>query len=216
MTIEMVNGVLTKVAKSRNAPKSAVEPAPAKSKSRKAKAVEPALSAEPVATPGPETPAPVAEQPTKRGKLALVKDTLAAKPETPAPAAPPKAKRKPKSFDAELDAVAAHAESLAGLSKAYEGVMRGAGKTPGTIASYRAELALAMKHLGEATPIADLTVDQVRAYFESAPVTRLRSGRAKSPLSIDKTRRVLRLALLWAEAQGWVAKAPVPDMPSAS
>jgi len=43
-------------------------------------------------------------------------------------------------------------------------------------------------------------------------VTKTRSGRPKSPLGIDKTRRVVRQALARAEAAGMVGKAPVPEM----
>jgi len=211
VTIEMVNGVVTRVSKSRKAPKLAAVPSNTK---KTTKVTEPEARTAPAsaaAAPVAETPAPV--KPTKRGKLALAEDAPKAESETPAPA---KSKRNPKSFDAELKSVAKHAQSLAGLADAYAGKMLGDGKTPGTIASYKAELALAMKHLGAETAIAKLTVEKVRAYFESDAVTRLRSGRAKSPLSVDKTRRVLRLALVWAQEQGWVAKAPVPEMPAAS
>jgi len=192
MTIEMEGGVITKVSKARKGAKTAVAESPRpesspKQKTRKLKLVK----SDPV--PAPETA-----------------------PETPASTPPAKPKRKPKSFDAELDAVAAHAESLAGLADAYVGKMIADGKSAGTIASYKAELAMALKHLGAATPIASLTVDQVREFFESKPVTRLRSGRAKSPLSVDKTRRVLRLALVWAAEQGWVKTPPLPELSSAS
>jgi hypothetical protein len=205
VTIEMMNGVVTRVSKSRKATKLAAVPVPANKKPKAGKA-EPAT--EPQSAPVLDSNPPAVEasapaKPTKRGKPAVVKDA-------------PKSKRAPNSFDAELKQVAAHAESLAGLADAYAGVMLGAGKTPGTIASYKAELALATKHLGADTPVAKLTVEKVRAYFESDAVTRLRSGRSKSPLSIDKTRRVLRLALVWAQEQGLIAKAPVPEMPSAS
>jgi len=202
MAVVYEGGVLTKISKSHKAPKAAAANAvPAKSK--RAKAAD--------ETPAPEKP------PT----LALVKDAPAAEAEAPAaavpgPAAPTKSKRKAKSFDAELESVAKHAASLAGLCEAFVGKLRSDGKTESTVSAYRGELKLAMRHLGEATAVADLTIDQVRTYFESKPVTRLRSGRAKSPLSIDKTRRVLRLALLWAASEGWIKEAPVPEMPAAS
>jgi len=200
MTIEIENGVVTKVSKTRKARKAAAaEPAPAKAKKAKA-----------------EQPAPAAETPAKRGKLKLVKGTPAPESETPAPAPPAVSKRKPRAVDAEAASAAEHAQSLAGLADAYAGKMLADGKTEGTIASYKAELALACKHIDGETPIAELTVDQVRAFFESKPVTKLRSGRSKSQLSIDKSRRVLRLALVWAAEQGLVKTAPLPELPSAS
>jgi hypothetical protein len=73
------------------------------------------------------------------------------------------------------------------------------------------ELKTAMDELGETTPIADIMVERVQEYFDSARVTKLRSGKHKAKPSIDKTRRVLRLALCWAAERGIVAAAPIPE-----
>jgi hypothetical protein len=54
-----------------------------------------------------------------------------------------------------------------------------------------------MADLGKHMPAADLTADRILAFFASERVTKTRSGRTKSPLSVDKTRRVLRHALAW-------------------
>jgi hypothetical protein len=35
-------------------------------------------------------------------------------------------------------------------------------------------------------------------------VTKKRNGKAKSPLSVAKTCRVLRMALEWAASKGWI------------
>jgi hypothetical protein len=43
-------------------------------------------------------------------------------------------------------------------------------------------------------------------------VTLLKSGKPKAKPSVDKTRRVLRLALVWAVEQGWIEKAPLPEV----
>jgi hypothetical protein len=69
---------------------------------------------------------------------------------------------------------------------------------------------LACKELGAETQISQLTPEQVQAYFDSKPVTKLRSGKKKSQLSVDKTRRVLRLALVWAVEKKWIESAPIP------
>jgi hypothetical protein len=88
--------------------------------------------------------------------------------------------------------------TLAAIFAGYLASLDERGASSGTIASYRMELDLAAKALGIDTPIANLTDTQVAAYFESDPVTKKRNGKPKSPLSIDKTRRVLRQALTWA------------------
>ena len=102
--------------------------------------------------------------------------------------------------------------TLADVCAGYLAHMETEGKSDGTISSYRMELKTAMAELGEETPLADLTLDRVRTYFTSKRVTKLRSGKNKSQLSIDKTRRVLRLALVWSAERGIVAKAPIPEV----
>lgn len=102
--------------------------------------------------------------------------------------------------------------SLADLTAAYAVQMENDGKSAGTIASYSMELRLAQDELGAETPLADLTPEKVQTFFDSKRVTKLRSGHAKSQLSIDKTRRVLRLALVWAAERGIISKAPIPEV----
>ena len=101
--------------------------------------------------------------------------------------------------------------TLADLASAYATQMESDGKSNGTIASYGMELKIAQDELGAETPLAELTPEQVEKFFNSKRVTKLRSGKNKSQLSIDKTRRVLRLALLWAAERGIIAKAPIPE-----
>lgn len=80
----------------------------------------------------------------------------------------------------------------------------------GTLSSYRAELQLAMRELGEGILLADLTVDRVQAYFESDAVMMTRVGKPKAKPTFDKTRRVLRLCLLHAQDAGLIEVAPIP------
>ena len=120
-------------------------------------------------------------------------------PETsPAPKA--KAARKPK---AEV--------TLADLAERYLKHLEDEGKSMGTCSSYGAELKLAMKELGPDTAIGSITTEQVATYFESKVVTKLRSGKKKAQPSIDKTRRVLRLAFVWAKEKKLIGAAPIPE-----
>ncbi len=127
--------------------------------------------------------------------------------EEPAPEAEPPKKAKGK----KKAKVPSGNATLADVAAGYLAGMEEAGKSDGTISSYRMELKTAMDEIGETTPVADLTPDRVREYFESRRVTKLRSGKSKAKPSIDKTRRVLRLALCWAAERGIVATAPVPE-----
>lgn len=121
-------------------------------------------------------------------------------PET-TPAPKPKTTRKAKGSDL----------TLADLAERYIKHLEDDGKSPGTCSSYTAELRLAIKHLGGDTQIASLTPAQVSEFFDSKPVTKLRSGKKKSQLSIDKSRRVIRFALVWAAEKKWIAVAPIPQ-----
>lgn len=129
--------------------------------------------------------APVAESPT---------------PETPIESADPRPKRAK---------VKPATRTLAEIFEGYLKALDERGSSSGTIASYRMELDLAGKALGSDIAVATLTDTQVAAYFESDSVTRKRNGRPKSPLSIDKTRRVLRQALVWAGHADLVPSAEV-------
>ncbi len=101
--------------------------------------------------------------------------------------------------------------TLADLAERFIEHLEDEGKSPGTCSSYGAELKLAIKGMGGATKIASITTDQVAVYFDSKAVTKLRSGRKKAKPSIDKSRRVLRLALCYAAEKRWLREAPIPD-----
>lgn len=101
--------------------------------------------------------------------------------------------------------------TLADLADRYLRHMENAGKSNGTCFSYNLELATAMAELGADTKLADLTPEMVMLFFGSDRVMKKRNGKKKSPLSIAKTQRVLRLALVWAEGAKLVAKAPLPE-----
>jgi hypothetical protein len=142
--------------------------------------------------------------------------TVETQPETavatePAPEPPKKAKKGTKK-----KAAVPGTATLADIAAGYLAHMEEAGKSDGTISSYRMELRTAAAELGEDTPIADITPEKVQAFFESKRVTKLRSGKNKAKPSIDKTRRVLRLALCWAAERGILAKAPLPEEPVAA
>lgn len=121
-------------------------------------------------------------------------------PEAAGAPAPKKRGRKPKG-DLTLS-------DLAGRFLAH---MEDAGKSTGTVFSYRLELQTALTALGGDTKLADLTAKDVAVFFGSAKVNKTRTGKLKSPLSIAKTQRVLRLALVWAVDSGIIEKAPLPE-----
>lgn len=97
------------------------------------------------------------------------------------------------------------------LSERYVQHLAEAGKSQGTALSYLIEMTTATKYLGEDTPIASLTPDDVRRFNDSKIVMCKRDGKTpKAAPSFLKTQRVLRLALVWAAEQGWIEVAPIP------
>lgn len=101
--------------------------------------------------------------------------------------------------------------TLAYLADRYLAIMEREGKSNGTCLSYKLELQTAMDELGADTLLADITPEKVALYFGCKRVNKKRNGKAKSPLSIAKTQRVLRLALVWGEGAKMITKAPLPE-----
>jgi hypothetical protein len=105
--------------------------------------------------------------------------------------------------------------TLAGLADAYINALGTVGKGLGTQLSYRLDLSVALKALGEETRLDELTEEKVTAFFESSTVTKTRTGNQKAQVSIDKTRRVFRQALAYAVKEGHIATTPVAQIYSA-
>ena len=100
--------------------------------------------------------------------------------------------------------------SFADMAAGYLGQLEQAGCSESTINGYRRELVLAASIIGEDRPLAELTPEHVEAFLASDVVTKKRDGGPKSRLSTDRTERVLRQALQWAEQHGLVEHAPIP------
>jgi len=140
------------------------------------------------------------EQPTMAS--GVEQDAPAPEPTSDAPA-PKKRARKTKPTDATM--------TLEDLAAKYLQHLEDAGKSNGTLFSYKLELITALDELGKDTKLADLAPTRVLEYFVSDRVTRTRAGVQKAKPTVDKCRRVLRLALQWAEDSGAIEKAPLPE-----
>ena len=86
------------------------------------------------------------------------------------------------------------------------------GKAQATVRAYGHDLGKACGFLGGDTRLVDLTPDAVGTYFQSALVTHTWAGVPKAELTIRLSRRVLRRSLAWAEDEGLVERAPLPDI----
>ena len=99
------------------------------------------------------------------------------------------------------------------LSAVVEGFLNHleqADKSPGTCFSYGQDLALALEYFGAETPIAAITQKRVAEYFASDGLRKKQNGRVKSKITIDKTKRVFRLACDWAVEKKIIAESPIP------
>ena len=148
-----------------------------------------------------ETSAPESEAVAKADADAADADPQGSEPD--AAAKPKAAKGKGRKTKADM--------TLDDLAQRYVGHLEESGKSAGTGASYALELKTALAELGATTKLADLKAEAVLLYFGSDRVQKKRNGKRKSPLSIAKTQRVLRQALVWAEGKGWIEKAPLPE-----
>jgi hypothetical protein len=161
---------------------------------------------EPTPAPSPNTVAdaatdarPAAEVATPAGKPRKGRARKAPRTPQPADAAP-----------VPLPASTTGTLTMRELADGYVAALVAAGKGLGTQFSYSIDLAVAVKHFGADTAVADLTERKVLNFFESDAVTKTRSGKAKAKPTIDKTRRVFRLAAIWAGAAGLVPEKYLP------
>ena len=124
---------------------------------------------------------------------------------------PARAKRKPATASrAKPDGALKDVKTLQDLSLGYIASLEKAGKSEGTLFSYRLDLRLALLEIGADTPLTAITPERVAAYFTCDRVTKTRTGQGKAPVSIAKTRRVFRQALVWAASAGLFPEAPLP------
>jgi hypothetical protein len=135
----------------------------------------------------------------KKANTARRKATTAAK--TSAPKKPaPKGKKPPRDI------------TFGQLAESYLQYLEAIGKSRGTVFSYGIEMKTAVKHFGADTEAASLTTPKVKAYFESDAVTKTRKGARKNQLTIDKTRRIFRVAVEWLVEAGVLKTTPIPDL----
>lgn len=100
--------------------------------------------------------------------------------------------------------------TMAQMSDGYVASLEAAGKSLGTMLSYRIDLKVAVDELGTDTALRTLTAERVAEYFACDRVTKTRTGVLKADVTVKKTCRVLRQALEWAQSAGHVEVAPLP------
>jgi hypothetical protein len=177
---------------------------PKKAKTRKAKQSTPEQPASEIAVEPAPTPETLEPETT----------TPATEPERKPRARKEKQEAKPKESKPAKRKGPMRSVTLKQLADRYAAHLTESGKSPGTSFSYGMELKTACRFLGEDTLISSISADDVHRFFNAREVVMLKTGRPKAQPSIDKTRRVLRLALVWAAEEGLIAEAPIPSAPS--
>jgi hypothetical protein len=177
-------------------------PAPPKAKRSK--------KAAPTVTEVPDWAKRAATRDTATEMAAVPEAAPVAAPADAAPEAPaPKGRaRKAKAKPADNATPAARLGSLRATGDAWLDSLRAAGHTPSTVSSYGNDLEIAYEHLGADTAAATITEKQIAAFNASKGVVKKANGKPKAQPTILKTRRALRLALVWAEQKKLIAKAP--------
>ena len=100
------------------------------------------------------------------------------------------------------------AGSLRAIGDAWLDSLRAAGHTPSTVSSYGNDLAIAYDALRRRHRRRHDHGEQIAAFNASKGVVKKANGKPKAQPTILKTRRALRLALVWAEQKKLIAKAP--------
>lgn len=106
--------------------------------------------------------------------------------------------------------VATGGVELADIAERFLKHLEKTGKSRGTVFSYSLDLGVAERHFGATRDATTITTAEVAEYFESAAVTKNRSGGSKNAITIAKLRRTLRMAMVWAAEEKLLAVAPVP------
>ena len=84
------------------------------------------------------------------------------------------------------------------------------GKNERTVEVYGRCIENAASFFGADRPLGKLTPMLIGQYFKSDIMLKKPNGVVKSPITVEQTKRVLRLMLVWAVEKGYIADIPLP------
>jgi hypothetical protein len=84
------------------------------------------------------------------------------------------------------------------------------GKNERTVEVYGRCLENAAQFFVADRPLGKLTPMLIGQYFKSDVMLKKPNGVVKSPITVEQTKRVLRLMLVWANEMGYIADVPLP------
>jgi len=84
------------------------------------------------------------------------------------------------------------------------------GKKPATIFTYGKDLQLAEEFFGADKPLSGILAPHVGRFVGSDRLRKLPNGKVRADRTVDKTMRVFRMFLLWAQETGRIESLPLP------
>lgn len=88
--------------------------------------------------------------------------------------------------------------------------LRSDGKSERTLYTYSKDAEQIEAHFGSGKKLGSILVPHVSGFLKSDALLKLPSGKERSEPTVKKTVRVFRMFLVWALAQGYITKLPLP------
>ena len=95
-------------------------------------------------------------------------------------------------------------------AKAYIEHLRTQGKTERTLYTYGKDFEQIEAFFGAERKLTSILVPHVGKFFKSDVLLKLQNGKERAKPTVDKTKRVLRMFLIWAKETGLIDKLPLP------
>lgn len=95
-------------------------------------------------------------------------------------------------------------------AEAYLEHLKSEGKKPTTLYTYKKDFELIESVLGKDRQLAKVIPANVGKFFKSDALLKKPSGEDRAKNTVDKTKRVLRMFLVWAKDQGHIDNVPLP------
>jgi hypothetical protein len=104
----------------------------------------------------------------------------------------------------------AMSETLHEAAKAYIEHLRTQGKTERTLYTYGKDFEQIEAFFGAERKLSAILTPHVGKFFKSDALLKLPSGKEGAKATLEKTKRVLRMFLIWAKDTGRIKKLPLP------
>ena len=101
-------------------------------------------------------------------------------------------------------------ETLHQATQAYLEHLRSQGKKERTLYTYGKDFEQIEGFFGSERKLSAILTPHVGKFFKSDFLLKLPSGRERSQPTVEKTKRVLRMFLIWARETGRIDKLPLP------